>query len=93
MTHETTNARYAGRLMRLAGMAMAALGRCAKVLPSFGRAKRLDASKPQRADGDTPMAHRSRGEMIARRALMTGNRNRDQAARYTRVHTILDRGR
>ena len=33
------------------------------------------------------------GEIIARRAIRTRNRDRDAAARFERVHTILSRGR
>ena len=33
------------------------------------------------------------GEIIARRAIRSGNRQPDAAARYERVHTILSRGR
>lgn len=37
--------------------------------------------------------HRPVGELIARRAVRTRNRDSDAAARFERVHTILSRGR
>ena len=86
------NAAYAGLKTRLAAMAMAARGKIESRKQSVGFAQRNPALAQPKSDGPQPM-RLSRETLIHRRAMRSSNRKPDAAARFVRVHTILDRGR
>ena len=86
------NAAYAGLKTRLAAMAMAARGLTASRNLSSGSAPRHPALMQPKSDGPQQM-RLSRETLIHRRAMRSLNSKPDAAARFVRVHTILDRGR
>ena len=93
MTHEATNAPFAGRLTRLAAIVWQAFGRRSPSGLTSGPAPSRNASTQPKPDGAVPTPALSPETLIHRRALRTCNRRRDQVDSYTRVHTILGRGR
>lgn len=73
---------------RVAGLALR------RIAPTRAVGQGADAGRDSSAAREGAGAwDRPIGEIIARRAIRTGNRQPDAAARYERIHTILSRGR